>query len=139
MAVLRLIALVVVASVGVTAAPRAADDQVLRVPLMPEWKLLHKVNPEYPFAAIQHRIQGTVRFRAVIGKDGHIERLRLISGHPLLVRAARGAARQWIYRPTLIGDKPVRVITQIEVHFRLDPYGKPPEIRGSSARIRSRA
>jgi periplasmic protein TonB len=91
---------------------------------MPEGKLLHKVDPEYPPAALQHRIHGIVRFNAIIGKDGHIERLRLIDGHPLLVRAAREAVQQWIYRPTLLGDKPVRVITQIAVPFELNPYGK---------------
>jgi protein TonB len=125
MAVLRLVALVFVAGLAVAAAPQAADEQVLRTPSMPEWKLLHKVDPEYPSAALQYRIQGTVRFNAVIGKDGHIERLRLISGHPLLVRAAREAARQWIYRPTLLGDKPLRVITHIEVQFQLVPSGNP--------------
>jgi len=90
-----------------------------------EWKLLHKVDPEYPSAALRGRIQGIVRFTAIIGKDGHIERLRLISGHPLLVRAARKAAEQWVYRPTLLSDKPVRVITEIYVYFQLDPYGNP--------------
>jgi protein TonB len=94
------------------------------MPLMPERKLLHKVDPEYPPAALQHRIQGTVRFNAIIGKDGHIERLRLIDGHPLLVRSARQAVQQWIYRPALLGDKPVRVITQIDVPFQLDHFGK---------------
>jgi protein TonB len=92
---------------------------------MPEWKLIRKVEPEYPSAALQHRIQGIVRFSAVIGKDGRVERLRLIDGQPLLVRAARDAARQWIYRPTLLGNKPVRVVTIIEVHFQLDADGKP--------------
>src|ERR1700687_2946918 len=125
MDVLRLIGMVVVSALIVAAAPRAIDEQVLRTPLMPEWKLLHKIDPEYPAAALQHRIQGTVRFNAIIGKDGHIERLHLISGHPLLVRAAREAAQQWIYRPTLLGERPVQVITQIEVQFQLDPYGKP--------------
>jgi periplasmic protein TonB len=124
MTVLRLVA-VVVAGLALAAAPQAADEQALRTPLMPEWKLLHKVDPEYPSAALQHHIQGTVRFNATIGKDGHIERVRLISGHPLLVRAATEAVRQWIYRPTVLGDKPVRVITQIEVQFQLDPYGSP--------------
>lgn len=125
MALFRLIAMAVVAGLAAAAAPQTGDEQVLRTPGMPEWKLLRKVEPEYPSAALQHRIQGTVRFSAVIGKDGHIERLRLISGHPLLVQAAREAARQWVYRPTLLADKPVRVITQIEVQFQLDPSGKP--------------
>ena len=109
------------------ASPAADDDPP--VPMtgpMPEWMLLYKVEPVYPPRAVQHRIQGTVRFTAVIGKDGRIEELRLVSGHPLLAPAARVAVRQWIYRPTLIGDKPVRIVTQIDVPFRLGPYGAPP-------------
>ena len=92
---------------------------------MPEWKLAHKVEPEYPPLALERRIHATVRFTATIGTDGPIEGLRLISGHPLLVPAARKAAQQWIYVPTLLGDKPVRVITTIDVQFRLDAYGNP--------------
>jgi TonB family protein len=125
MVVLRLVATVIVAGLVAAAAPQPADEPVLRMPSIPEWKILHKVEPEYPSAALQHRIQGTVRFNAIIGKDGHIERLRLMSGHPLLARAAREAAQHWIYRSTLLNDKPVRVITQIEIHFQLDAYGKP--------------
>jgi TonB family protein len=125
MAILRLTAMVVVVGLVLTAASQAAEEEVLRAPPMPEWKLLYKVDPEYPPAALRHRIQGAVRFEAVIGKDGHIERLRLISGHPLLVRAAREAAQQWIYRPTLLQGKPGRVVTEIEVQFQLDPHGNP--------------
>jgi TonB family protein len=127
MAVLRSASLVVVAALFVAVVPQAADEQVLRTPSMPEWQLVHKVVPEYPAAAVRHHIEGTVRFNAVIGTDGRVERLRLISGHPLLTRAAGSAARQWIYRPSLRGSKPVRVITTIEVHFRLDPYSRPLE------------
>jgi protein TonB len=125
MVAFRFLAALIVAGIVAAAAPPATDEPVLRTPSMPAWKLLHRVDPEYPSAALQHRIQGTVRFSASIGKDGHIERLRLISGHPLLVRAAREAAQQWIYRPTLLGNIPVRVMTEIEVHFQLNPYGQP--------------
>jgi TonB family protein len=103
------------------AAPQAADEPTLRTTSMPESMLVRKVDPEYPAAALQYRIQGSVRFAAVIGKDGRIERLRLISGHPLLVDAAKAAAEQWIYRPTLRDGKPVRVLTEIEIRFRFDP------------------
>jgi protein TonB len=131
MIALRFLSTLIVTGLVAAAAPQTTDEPVLRTPSMPEWKLLHGVDPEYPSAALQYRIQGTVRFSASIGKDGHIERLRLISGHPLLVRAAREAAQQWIYRPTLLGNKPVRVMTEIEIHFQLDPYGKPLRIRGT--------
>ena len=125
MTFLRFVAAGCLLCVGVAAAPRPSDETVVRTPSMPESKLLRKVDPEYPSVALQNRIQGTVRFNAMIGKDGHVEYLRLLSGHPLLVRAAQKAVQQWIYRPTLLGDQPVRVITIIEVHFQLDVYGNP--------------
>ncbi len=63
--------------------------------------LVRKVTPVYPALAKQARIQGTVRFTAIIGKDGTIQNLQLVSGHPLLVSAAQEAVRQWVYKPTL--------------------------------------
>jgi TonB family protein len=125
MALLRWAALALLAGFATGGRIRAEDEAVLRVPVMPEWKLLHKVTPEYPTAALQHHIQGVVRFTAEIGKDGRIERLSLVSGHPLLVSAARQAAKQWTYRPATVHGSPVRVITQIEVCFVLDARGHP--------------
>ena len=121
----QFLATLIAAGLTASASAQHNGEPVLRTPSLPESQLLHKVEPEYPAAALQRRIQGTVRFTATIGKDGHIERLRLISGHPLLVRAARVAAEQWIYRPTLSGGKPIRVITTIDIHFQLDSYGRP--------------
>ncbi len=106
------------------AAPGATEDTI-RVPSMPEWKLLHRVAPVYPAAAVDAHIQGTVRFTAVIGRDGRIESLHLVSGHPLLVSAARDAVQQWVYRPTERAGRPVRVVTSIDVRFWLDAYGRP--------------
>ena len=65
------------------------------------------------------RIQGTVRFNAIIGKDGTIQNLQMVSGHPLLVPSAQEAVRQWVYRPTLLNGEPVEVQTQIDVNFTL--------------------
>jgi protein TonB len=81
--------------------------------------LIKKVTPAYPPLAKQARIQGTVRFNAVIGKDGAIQNLTLVSGHPLLVPSATEAVKQWIYKPTLLNGEPVDVITQIDVNFTL--------------------
>lgn len=81
--------------------------------------LLEKVDPVYPPLAWQALIQGTVRFTAIIGKDGHVQNLQLVSGHPLLVPAAQEAVKQWVYRPVLINGSPVEVITQIDVPFTL--------------------
>ena len=81
--------------------------------------LIKKITPPYPPLAKQARIQGTVRFTAIIGKDGTIQNLQLVSGHPLLVPSATEAVKQWVYRPTLLNGEPVEVITQIDVNFTL--------------------
>lgn len=81
--------------------------------------LLRKVDPPYPPLARATRVQGLVRFTAVIGKDGTIQNLQLVSGHPLLVEAARIAILQWLYKPTLLNKEPTEVITQIDVNFKL--------------------
>jgi TonB family protein len=81
--------------------------------------LIKKVTPAYPPLAKQARIQGTVQFTALIGADGSIQSLQLISGHPLLVPSAQDAVRQWMYRPTLLNGSQVEVITQIDVNYTL--------------------
>jgi protein TonB len=82
--------------------------------------LIRKVVPPYPPLARQARIQGTVQFTAIIGRDGTIQNLQLISGNPLLVPAARDAIKQWVYKPTILNTEAVEVITQIEFTFRLN-------------------
>ena len=77
------------------------------------------VKPVYPPLARRARIQGKVRFTAIIGKDGRVQNLQIISGHPLLVPAAQDAVKQWVYRPTLVNDEPVEVVTQVDVNFAL--------------------
>jgi len=81
--------------------------------------LIYQPKPVYPPLAKQARIQGTVRFTAIIGRDGTIQNLTVVSGHPLLVQAATEAVRQWRYKPTLLNGEPVEVVTQIDVNFTL--------------------
>ena len=75
--------------------------------------------PNYPQLAIQARISGTVRLAALISADGHIQNLRVVGGHPMLIPAAIETVRQWVYRPTLLNGLPVEVLTDIEVNFVL--------------------
>lgn len=81
--------------------------------------LIRQVKPAYPPLARQARISGTVVFSAIISKEGTIENLALVSGHPLLVQAAREAVSQWVYKPTLLNGEPVQVATTISVNFTL--------------------
>jgi protein TonB len=84
-------------------------------------KLVRKVIPTYPALARSARISGIVRLIGTIGKDGVIRDLQLVSGHPMLARAALEAVQQWVYKPTLLNGNPVEVIAPIEVSFTLEP------------------
>jgi TonB family protein len=82
-------------------------------------KLLFQPEPEYPPLAKMARIQGIVRLDAVINQDGTVQDLRVISGHPLLVKAALDAVPHWRYQPTLLNGAQVEVATEIDVNFAL--------------------
>jgi len=75
--------------------------------------------PAYPPLARSTRIQGPVVMSAVISKEGTIEELKLISGHPLLAPAAMAAVKQWRYKPLMLNDEAVEVETTITVNFTL--------------------
>ena len=101
------------------AIPAAPSLRPPRVSHVMEGNLIRRVQPEYPALARQARIQGTVVLRAVVNREGTIQDLQVISGHPLLVQAAINAVRQWRYRPYFLNDQPVEVETQIMVNFSL--------------------
>ncbi|HEY6370517.1 MAG TPA: energy transducer TonB [Candidatus Sulfotelmatobacter sp.] len=81
--------------------------------------LIRKVPPVYPPLARQARIQGTVILQAQISKEGNIQNLTLVSGHPMLAPAAIEAVKQWKYKPYLLNGEPVEVDTQVQVNFTL--------------------
>ena len=102
------------------AVPKVATPQRVRVSLgVSQGLLVKRVQPAYPPLARQARIQGTVLLQAEISKDGTIENLRLISGHPMLAPAAIEAVKQWRYRPYMLNGEPVAVETQVQVNFAL--------------------
>jgi len=103
----------VMPSAPVTVAPP------VRISHMSEGDLVRKTLPVYPPLARSARIQGQVVLQAVISKQGVIENLKLLSGHPMLVPAAIEAVRQWRYRPYVLNNEPVEVETQITVNFTL--------------------
>lgn len=82
-------------------------------------KLVRQPRPVYPPDAKEARIQGVVQLSAVIAKDGTVQRLEVLTGHPLLVPSALEAVRQWVYEPTLLNGNPVEVQTQIDVNYTL--------------------
>jgi protein TonB len=102
------------------AVPKVATPQRVRVSQgVTQGLLLRKIQPAYPPLARQARIQGSVLLQAEISKDGSIQNLRLISGHPMLAPAAIEAVKQWKYKPYILNGEPVEVETQITVNFTL--------------------
>jgi TonB family protein len=84
-----------------------------------EGMLVHAVAPVYPERARADRVQGRVILQAVIGRDGLIHDLKVVSGPTELAKAAIGAVQQWRYRPYVLKGEPVEVETEIQVNFAL--------------------
>jgi periplasmic protein TonB len=102
------------------AVPKIATPQRVRVSSgVSTGLLIRKVPPQYPPLARQARIQGVVVLQAQISKEGNIQNLQLISGHPMLAPAAIEAVKQWKYKPYLLNGEPVEVDTQVQVNFTL--------------------
>jgi len=102
------------------AVPKVATPQRVRVSQgVVSGLKVRDVKPNYPPLARQARIQGTVVLHAVISKEGAIEGLTLVSGHPMLAPAAIDAVKQWRYKPYLLNGEPVEVDTEVQVNFTL--------------------
>jgi TonB family protein len=79
----------------------------------------HSVKPDYPLLARQMRVQGSVILQAMIGRDGMIQDLRILSGPPILATAAEEAVRQWHFKPHFVGSEPVETRANITVNFTI--------------------
>jgi protein TonB len=103
--------------VPVPAPPPVARQ--FRTSRLLEGNLIRKVQPVYPPLARTARVQGSVVLAALISKEGSIENLRLLQGHPMLVPAALDAVKQWRYKPYILNGEAIEVETQITVNFNL--------------------
>jgi periplasmic protein TonB len=113
--------------IAITAAPPPPSPAKPQTPgrirrggVVEEANLIYGPKPVYPQLAKMARIQGTVRLQALIATDGTIKGLKVMSGHPLLVKAALDAVERWRYRPTLLNGQPVEVETEVDVNFALE-------------------
>jgi protein TonB len=79
----------------------------------------NEVFPVYPRRAQAARIQGAVELFVIIGKDGTIRQLQVVSGHPYLRDAAVAAAKQWRYRPYILNGERVPVQSLITINFTM--------------------
>lgn len=82
-------------------------------------RLIHEVSPEYPEAARRAKVQGTVVLDAIVGVEGTVTQLKVISGPEALSPAAADAVRWWRYEPYVVNGQPATVETTVAVKFRL--------------------
>jgi len=82
-------------------------------------RLVNRVDPLYPPLARSARVQGQVVLTAIISKEGTVQDLHVLSGHPMLVQSALDAVKQWRYKPYLLNGEPVEVETTVTVIFNL--------------------
>ena len=80
---------------------------------------VRRVDPVYPKIAIAAHVSGTVELMGVLGADGRIHELKVLRGHPLLIKAAMDAVLQWVYEPTILNGQAVEVSAPITVNFIL--------------------
>lgn len=76
-------------------------------------RLIHQVIPQYPEEAKRARVGGTVVMHVLLGEDGHVQEVSVVSGPEMLRKSYVDAVRQWVYKPYLLNGKPVPVETTI--------------------------
>lgn len=81
--------------------------------------VVHSVRPGYPMLARQMKVEGSVILLALIGRDGMIRDLRVLSGPPILANAAQEAVRQWHFKPHYQGNQAVDTQARITVNFTI--------------------
>ena len=99
--------------------PKLAGQKLRISSGVAQGQLVRQVTPQYPPQARQQRVEGTVVLQAVIGKDGSVQKLNVVSGPSMLTKSAMEAVKQWRYKPFALNGEPVEADTQINVNFKL--------------------
>lgn len=81
---------------------------------------IRKIAPAYPAMGKAIRAQGAVQIQVTISEEGQVVDAAVLNGHPLLRQAALDAARQWLFRPTLLSNVPVKVQGVLTFNFTLN-------------------
>jgi periplasmic protein TonB len=93
--------------------------RIVRVTHLDPAMLMRRIEPAYPTLARQTRREGRVELHAIIGTDGTIQSLQVVSGDVMFYQSAKDAVAQWRYKPTYLNNQPVEVDTTITVIYTL--------------------
>ncbi|MCP4216092.1 MAG: energy transducer TonB, partial [bacterium] len=105
---------------GLNDSDHMSDLTAHRISPIQKPKLIRRISPIYPIAALQARLQGTVVIEAVTDIYGKVITARTIMGHPMLKGAATAAVKQWRYEPYILNGVPKPVVFTVTINFRLD-------------------
>jgi protein TonB len=103
----------------VTSTPPVNASERVRLSPETEQAVTRPVTPEYPLLARQMKVQGSVILEALIGRDGTIQELKVVSGPAILAEAAREAVKQWRFKPYMQSGKAVETQARITVNFTI--------------------
>lgn len=78
-----------------------------------------RVEPEYPGIARQLKLQGTVELEALVGENGKVEEVKIVSGNPVLTAPATAALKQWKFAPFTADGKVVKALAPVNFNFHL--------------------
>jgi periplasmic protein TonB len=103
------------------AAASVTSDAAERVQMSSNTSMIvmQPARPNYPLLARQMKVQGSVILQALIGRDGTIQNLRVLSGPRILAAAAQDAVRQWHFKPHFEGNEAVETQARITVNFTI--------------------
>lgn len=86
---------------------------------VPSYKVIRRIIPEYPRAALAKRLQGDVTVEVTTDIYGRVMKTGKTTGHPLLIKAAIKAAKQWVIEPYIMSGVPKPYHMTITFHFKL--------------------
>ncbi len=98
-------------------------------------RVVTRVEPVYPVAALEKHVAGEVTLYTAVGKDGAVEQVAVVDGPPALQRAATDAVKQWKFKPWLVNGSPVEVDTTVILDFRPGMPSAAPAVRGGAIAI----
>ena len=82
-------------------------------------KVVHIEQPKYPAEARRARVEGVVILEATVTAEGTVDKVKVISGPPMLTAAAVEALTHWKYEPTYLNGQAVPVIPTARISFSL--------------------